>query len=58
MGTNFHRLLPFLESTAISTLHYLQLSSSSSDGASSADERFPRTQIASIGVDRVKELYQ
>lgn len=57
MGTNFHRLLPFLESTAISTLHYLQLSSSS-DGASSADERFPRTRIASIGVDRVKELYQ
>lgn len=57
MGTNFHRLLPFLESTAISTLHYLQLSSSS-DAASSADERFPRTRIASIGVDRVKELYQ
>ena len=52
VGLNFHRVLAFVEKVGISTLHYLQLS----DGASGADSRFPRTQIASIGVEETKKL--
>lgn len=52
VGLNFHRVLAFVEQVGISTLHYLQLS----DGASGADSRFPRTQIASIGVEETKKL--
>lgn len=53
VGLNFHRVLDFVESVGIPTLHYLQLS----DTATGADGRFPRTQIASIGVAEAKALW-
>lgn len=53
VGLNFHRVLAFVEQVGIPTLHYLQLS----DGASSADGRFPRTQVESMSVEHVKALF-
>lgn len=57
VGLNFHRVLDFVETVGISTLHYLQLSETDADTASSADGRFPRTQVASIGVSNAKALW-
>lgn len=57
VGLNFHRVLDFVETVGISTLHYLQLSETDADTASSVDGRFPRTQVASIGVADAKALW-
>ncbi|KAJ5222704.1 Histidinol-phosphatase [Penicillium citrinum] len=55
ISLNFHRVLEFLDSTGISTVHYLRLAETE-EGAFAPDARFPRTEIASISVEEVKEL--
>lgn len=57
VGLNFHRVLDFVETVGISTLHYLQLSETDTDTASSPDDRFPRTLVASIGVADARALW-
>ncbi|KAL2000765.1 hypothetical protein VTN02DRAFT_2649 [Thermoascus thermophilus] len=54
VGLNFHRVLDFLGTAGISTLHYLELSDT--DIPDAVDRRFPRTRIMSIPVDELKKL--
>ncbi|KAL2012881.1 hypothetical protein VTN00DRAFT_406 [Thermoascus crustaceus] len=54
VGLNFHRVLDFLGTAGISTLHYLELSDT--DIPDAVDSRFPRTRIMSIPVDELKKL--
>lgn len=55
VASNFPRVLAFLDTTGITTLHYLDLS----DGPSASpvvDDRFPRTQVRCISVDELRRL--
>lgn len=54
VGLNYHRVLDFLGSTGISTLHYLELSDA--DTTEAVDSRFPRTRVMSIPVSELKNL--
>lgn len=55
ISLNFKRVLDFLDSTGISTVHYLQVAENE-ESASAPDARFPRTEIASISVEELKGL--
>lgn len=55
ISLNFKRVLDFLDSTGISTVHYLQVADNE-ESASAPDARFPRTEIASISVEELKGL--
>ncbi|KAJ5096159.1 Histidinol-phosphatase [Penicillium alfredii] len=52
VGLNFHRVLEFLGRAGISTLYYLQLG----EASAALDPRFPRTQVAAISVEELKQL--
>ncbi|KAJ5731162.1 Histidinol-phosphatase [Penicillium malachiteum] len=55
VSLNFHRVLEFLDCTGISELHYLQMVEQS-ETFIAPDARFPRTQVASISLDEVKQM--
>ncbi|KAJ5225452.1 Histidinol-phosphatase [Penicillium chermesinum] len=55
ISLNFHRVLEFLDSTGISTLHYLRLAEPS-EKSPAPDSRFPQTRIAIISLDEVKQM--
>ncbi|RWQ95908.1 histidinol-phosphatase [Paecilomyces variotii] len=54
VGLNFHRVIQFMGDTAISTLHYLELSDTQSTDP--VDSRFPRTRIRSLSLSALKQL--
>ncbi|KAJ5675706.1 hypothetical protein N7462_008603 [Penicillium macrosclerotiorum] len=57
VSLNFHRVLEFLDVAGISTIHYLQLVEPSGQAqAPVPDARFPRTQIAAISTEELKQL--
>jgi len=55
VGLNFHKVLEFLDKLGISTLHYLQVGEPLAQ-STVPDARFPRTQIAAISVEDVKQM--
>lgn len=55
ISLNFHKVLEFLESTGILTLHYLRLAESS-EQSPAPDARFPRTRVGAMSIDDVKQL--
>jgi len=56
VGLNYHRVLDFIDQTGISTLHFLDLSTTTGETLESTDSRFPKTQIRSIPVAELKKL--
>lgn len=55
VSLNFRRVLEFLDRTGISQLHYLQLTDAPVQ-ATMPDARFPRTQIASVSLEELKQM--
>lgn len=55
ISLNFHRVLEFLDRAGISTLHYLQLAEPSAQ-TTGPDARFPRTQVAAVSVEELKQM--
>jgi histidinol-phosphatase (PHP family) len=55
ISLNFQRVVDFLDSTGISTVHYLRVAETEAQ-ASAPDARFPRTEIGSISVEELKKL--
>lgn len=55
ISLNFHRVLQFLDTTGIETVHYLRLAETEAL-ASAPDARFPHTEIAEISVAELRKL--
>jgi histidinol-phosphatase (PHP family) len=53
VGFGYEKVLDFMEQTGISTLHYLELSTTGT--AEGQDSRFPHTHIQSIPVAELKK---
>lgn len=53
VGLNYHRVRDFIDQVGISTLHYLDLSTTEETGP---DSRFPRTQMRAISVEEMRTL--
>ena len=57
VSLNFHRVLEFLEGVGVQALHYLSLVGEEGGDLSPAlDARFPRTRIAAIPMEEVKQM--
>ncbi|OJJ46478.1 hypothetical protein ASPZODRAFT_166724 [Penicilliopsis zonata CBS 506.65] len=55
VGLNFHRVVDFLDTVGIKTLHHLQLADATSQSAV-IDSRFPRTEICSTSVEELRKM--
>jgi histidinol-phosphatase (PHP family) len=57
VSLNFHRVLEFLDGVGVKSLHYLSLvGEEGGDVMPAPDERFPRTRIAAVSMEEVKEM--
>lgn len=57
VSLNFHRVLEFLDGLGVDRLHYLSLVGEEGGDLSPApDERFPRTRIAAVSMEEVKQM--
>ncbi|KAM5442688.1 putative histidinol-phosphatase [Microsporum ferrugineum] len=54
VGLNYHRVLDFLHSTGISTMHYLTYDPDDSS-AETPDARFPHTRLHSLSVEELEQ---
>ncbi|KAJ5890807.1 uncharacterized protein N7473_007035 [Penicillium subrubescens] len=57
VSLNFHRVLEFLDRLGVDKLHYLSLVGEEGGDLSAApDERFPRTRVAAVSMEEVKQM--
>lgn len=57
VSLNYHRVLEFLERVSVKSLHYLSLvGEEGADVTTAPDERFPRTRIAAVSMEEVKDV--
>jgi histidinol-phosphatase (PHP family) len=57
VSLNFHRVLEFLDRLGVDKLHYLSLVGEEGGDLSAApDKRFPRTRVAAVSMEEVKQM--